>query len=118
MRCPKCGFEITPRRKQRASNMFHLLNTAYAKAQGLDPAVTKQEMKYWFGSWVEYPFPDDWTPEWPGQFVEMWEGTPSHTIVYLKSESAYDKTEENRLIDGAMQRCIEVGADLSFMENM
>lgn len=117
MRCPSCGVEIRPRRAQRQSNLFHKLNAAYARAVGEDPEETKVQLKYWHGPWVPYPFGDE-VPEWPGRFVELWEGSADWCIVYLKSESAYDKAEETRLIDGALIKCMEVGADLSWMEDM
>ena len=79
--------------------------------------MTKVELKYWHGTWILFPF-EDGPPEWPGQFYELWEGHPEHCIVYMKSESAYDKTEESALIEGAIQKCGEVGADISFMEEM
>ena len=113
MKCPNCGFVIEPRRYQRQSNLFHKLNAAYARAQALDPAVTKVELKYWFGAWVPYPF--DEVPEWPGRFVEI---ESDQCIVYLKSESAYTKQEETALIEGVIGRCIDVGADIRFMEDM
>ena len=117
MKCPKCGFDIAPRRAQRQSNMLHKLIAAYAHAQGENPEECKVWLKYWFGPWLPYPFEGE-PPPWPGRFVEMYHGTPEWCIVYLKSESVYTKAEETRLIDGAMQRCIEVAADLSWMEEL
>ena len=118
MKCPNCGVEIRPRRAQRQSNLFHKLNAAYARAQAEDPEETKILLKYWHGPWVAYPFEDHQVPEWPGRFVELFEHTPDWCIVYLKSESAYNKAEESQLVDGALVKCMEVGADLSWMEDM
>lgn len=117
MKCPNCGVDIRPRRAQRQSNLFHKLNSAYARAVGEDPEETKILLKYWHGEWEPFPF-DTEVPEWPGRFVELFEHTPEWCIVYLKSESAYTKAEENRLIDGALIKCMEVGADLDWMEYM
>lgn len=116
--CPKCGlvFRVNPRRKQKHSNVFHKLNGAYATALAMDPEWTKATLKYWYGTWVPYPFPDDVMPEWPGRFVELFEGTPDHSIVYLKSETAYSKDEETRLVAGAKSACIDIGADIDWIE--
>jgi len=116
-KCPGCGreFSVRSRRRQVASNLFHKLNGAYARALAQDPAYTKVTLKYWHGSWVTYPFKGK-VPPWPGAFVELFEGTPDHCLVYMKSESAYDKDEERQLIEGALGACIDVDADLSWME--
>jgi len=118
LKCPNCGFEIHPRRAQRQSNLFHKLCGAYARAVGEDPEEAKILLKYWHGEWVPFPFPADEVPDWPGRFVELFEHTADWQIVYLKSESAYTKAEENHVIDGAIIKCIEVGADLDWMEGM
>jgi hypothetical protein len=116
--CPKCGGDVVihPRRAQRQSNLFHKLVAAYATVLGEDPEETKVMMKYWFGHWEPYPF--DELPDWPGRFVELFEGSPDWCIVYMKSESAYTKQEETRLVDGTIARCIEAGVDLSWMEEL
>ena len=116
MKCPNCGVEIRPRRAQRQSNLLHKLIASYAKAQGDGFDYAKVILKWQYGEWIAYPFDD--IPEWPGRFVELFGGTPDHQIVYMKSESAYDKAEETRLIDGALIACMEAGADLSWMEGM
>lgn len=72
-------------------------------------------MKWRHGQWVDYPFADNQTPEWPGRFFELFEGTPDHCIIYAKSESAYTKAEESRLINGIIADCNAAQIDLDWM---
>lgn len=116
--CPRCHHQwtISSRRKQDQSRLLHKLIACYAREQGEDPAWTKVVFKAWYGASVPYPFPDGKPPEWPGAFVEV--GPPwmdEVQILYLKSEAAYSRDEESALIDAVLGRCIDVGADLTWM---
>lgn len=117
--CPKCAhkWHISPKRSLDQSRLLHKLIAAYSRAIGEDPAVSKVILKYYYGESLRYPF--DEVPEWPGRFVEL---APPYVdepvIVYLKSEAAYSKAEERTLIDAVHARCIDVDADLSWMEGV
>lgn len=115
--CPKCSHEwsITPRRSLDQSRLLHKLIAAYAKEVGEDPAHAKIVLKYWYGPSVRYPFSE--VPEWPGRFVELDRPYVDEPVIaYIKSEAAYNKQEERALIDAVHARCIDVDADLRWME--
>ena len=82
---------------------------------GQGAAYVKILFKYMHGPWEHYPFRGP-APDWPGRFVELFAGTPDHKLIYLKSEAAYNKTEERRLIEGAIAECFDLGADISWLE--
>lgn len=117
--CPSChaSFTVAPRRRQKQSNLAHKLIGAYAREQAIDFEYAKALMKWRHGPWVSFPFPGGEVPEWPGRFFELFEGTPDHCIVYMKSESAYTKGEETQLINGVMSDCMEAQIDLSWMRD-
>ena len=118
IRCPQCGYYINPRREQEQSNLLHKLIRSYSLALGYDYDWAKCELKYKYGVWEPVPMDlTEWKPPtYQGQFFEMYEGTPHHSIVYMKSESAYTKDEESHLVDMTVIRCREVGADIEWME--
>ncbi len=118
MRCPHCGVEIEPKRSGRQQRTFHKLCASFSLASGTTAANAKVLFKHSYGVWLDFPFKGRPAPEWPGQFVEMYIGTPAHVLLYMKSEGAYTKREETRLIEGARIECYDIGADLSWMEDM
>lgn len=118
MRCPNCGFVIDGPRELTQSRLLHKAIAAYADACGYDRQWAKLELKMKYGQWE--PVPLDLTgwepPGYPGAFYEVYEGTLHHQIVFMKSEAAYTKGEEARLIDAVVARCYEAGADMRWYE--
>lgn len=115
MRCPNCGYRIDPKRTDKQQRTFHKLCSSYSRASGQGAAYVKILFKYLHGPWVTYPFRGP-APEWPGRFIEMFQGTPDHKLIYMKSEGAYTKKEERVLIDGAVAECFDIGADIEWLK--
>lgn len=118
MRCPNCGYVIDEPRRREQSRLLHKAIRAYAHAVGYDIDWAKAELKYKHGLFEPVPMDlTEWTPpEWAGAFFEMYEGTPHHTIVFMKSEAALTKDEEAGFIDYVVNRCYGVGADMRWFE--
>ena len=116
MTCPKCGHILTPRRAQRQSNLLHKAIADVGSQLGIDPAVLKVEIKLRAGHWIPYPMAE--LPEWPGRFVadETVMDLTGHPAVFLKSESAYDKTEESRLLAVVKAYAFSNGVSLDYLE--
>lgn len=118
IQCPYCKkrFELAPRRKPSHSRFFHMLCGAYARVSGLAAAKVKVLFKYSYGVWVEFPFQGP-PPEWPGAFVVMYKGLPTEQTIYLKSEAAYTKAEENALIEGVKVEAFDMGINFDQFED-
>jgi len=118
MRCPNCGYVISEPRGREQSRLLHKAIHAYAQATGYDFEWAKLELKYKYGEWEAVPLDiTNWSPpDYAGAFYEMYEGTQHHCIVFMKSEAAYTKDEECRLIDAVVARCYDAGADMRWHE--
>jgi len=118
VKCPACHvkFTINPRRRQTHSNLLHKLVATWATEMGESAAHAKIVFKYAYGVWVPFPFEGP-VPDWPGQFAVMYEGTQSEVTVYMKSESAYDKDEEQALVEGTKAECFDAGIDLEWLKD-
>lgn len=116
--CEKCGHAnvISPRRRQKHSNLLHKVLAYIANELGLDVVELKIELKLRYGVWVAYPM--DTLPEWPGKFVcdDVVLEITGHLAVFLKSESAYDIDEEHELMRGIKAYAYLSQVDLSWME--
>ena len=118
MKCANCGHVISDNRKGEQSRLLHKAIRSYALATGYDIQWAKVELKYKYGVWESVPLDvSSWTPpQWAGAFLEMYPGTPSHQIVFMKSEPEYTIDEEAHLIDSCVARCYDAGADMRWFE--
>jgi len=116
--CKNCGasWAIEPKRRQNQSNLLHKIIAHVAASLGYDVAYLKVELKLRYGPWLGYPLKV--VPEWPGKFVaEDWAyDITGYPAVFLKSEAAYTKDEETRLMDGVIAYANENQVDLDWME--
>ena len=93
-------------RTQNSSNLFHKLRDRYANAVGYDREYAKAELKHLYG--VCIPYTSDFRPpERTGRFVEIYE-----QIEFQISEAEMSKEEHTRLIEGTIDACLQVGADV------
>ena len=124
MICPSCGAILTTsRRTIEQSRTLHKIIRAYSDATGEPFELVKLKWKFFIGAYVAVPLDiTTWKPpEWAGQFVTTSEVQIYHhkqipVITFLKSEAAYSKDEEARLLKHAIDECERVDADLSWLE--
>ena len=118
LQCPKChhSFFVASRRTQPSSNFFHMALMEFSRWTGEPFASAKLWLKNRHGPKIHVgTFTDDvfeidrgyLPPEWPGQNYrdddEVW---------FLKSESAYNRSEEGSLIDALIAECADRGVDI------
>lgn len=102
------------KRSGEAFRLFHAYMNRYAAAQGYNQYDAKEELKRLFGvtiriidvaAFIINP------PKRSGRFVEL------HSEIHFHiSTKEYTKSEMSRLLDGTIQACYDVGADIEGME--
>ena len=128
MKCPHCGAVITIERRSRPqSNLLHKAIRSYCDATGEPFDLIKIKWKFHIGAYVTVPVDPDklreWKPpEWEGAFVAtseavVYRGRAIPAIVFVKSEAAFTREEEARVIDHAIEECQRVDADLGWVES-
>ena len=98
------------KRSGEAFRLFHAYMNRYAVATGYNQYHAKEELKRLFGVTLRYVqvfIP----PKRSGRFVELHGETHFHI-----STTEYTKSEMSRLLDGTIQACYDVGADIEGME--
>ena len=113
--CPLChrDFIISPRRRQKHSNWFHMACARYATETGQTAENAKLILKYRYGVWIEVTAHTE-IPDWTqAKLWRMYPGTCNEKLVLFKSESIYDKDEETQLSEGLKIEAFDAGVDLS-----
>ena len=117
--CPHCDkdFVISPRRRQKQSNLFHVCCARYAIGTGQTLENSKLILKYRYGVWIEVTAHTE-IPGWTqAKLWRMYPGTVNEKLVLFKSESIYNLDEERQLIDGLKTEAFDAGVDLGDLLN-